>query len=111
MNITLTGTIPATKPPTQVVILEANPHIESGGCPLKFKFSAPLPDNEAPVPYALDFCFGPAASPCGPHTVFAVNVPGGQERLAVVDAGIFKDNVLAVSQGTKVPIPFAVTME
>lgn len=110
MSITLTGTIPSTTPPTQVVILVANPNI-GPGCPLKFKFSAPLPDNEAPVPYALDFCFGPADSPCGPHSSFAVNVPGGQERLAVVDAGILKTNVLAVSQGTKIPIPFAVTIE
>jgi hypothetical protein len=110
MSITLTGTIPATTPPTAVVILEANPHISSG-CPLKFKFSAPLPDSEAPVPYALNFCIGPATNPCGLPTSFVVVVPGGQERFAVVDPGTFKTNVLTVSQGTKVPIPFSVTME
>jgi hypothetical protein len=110
MSITLTGTIPGTTPPTPVVILEANPHIGSG-CPLKFKFSAPLPDSEAPVPYALSFCIGPAANPCGLPTSFVVVVPGGQERLAVVDPGTFKTNVLTVGQGTKVPIPFSVTME
>jgi hypothetical protein len=39
-----------------------------------------------------------------------VDVPGGQERLAVVDAGIFKDNVLVVAQGTTETLPFTVTI-
>jgi hypothetical protein len=108
MSITLTGTIPVGGKP--VVILEANPGIGSG-CPLKFKFSAPLPDAEAPVPYTLSFCIGPAANPCGLPTDFVVVVPGGQERLAVVDGGTFKNNVLVVGQGTSVPIPFSVTIE
>jgi len=108
MSITLTGTIPPGGTP--VVILEANPEI-GPGCPLKFKFSAPLPDSKVPVPYALNFCIGPAVNPCGESVSFVVVVPGGQERLAVVDPGIFKNNVLVVGQGTAVPIPFAVTVE
>jgi hypothetical protein len=109
MSITLTGTIPVGGKP--VVILEPNPQIGSGCCPLKFKFSAPLPNAKAPVPYTLNFCIGPASNPCGLPTDFVVVVPGGEERLAVVDASIFKNNVLVVGQGTNVPIPFSVTME
>jgi hypothetical protein len=110
MSITLTGTIPATTPPTPVVILEANPNAGTG-CPLKFKFSAPLPATPPPVAYALSFCIGPAANPCGLPTSFVVVVPGGQERLAVVDPAVFKTNILVVGQGTKVPVPFSVTFE
>ena len=105
MSITLNGTIPAATPPKPVVILEANAESGPGG-PLKFKFSAPEPGA-----YTLNFCIGPAANPCGLPTSYVVVVPGGQERLAVVDAGIFKKNVLVVSQGTNAPIPFAVTIE
>ena len=105
MSITLTGTIPTGGKP--VVILEANPGIGSGStCPLKFKFSAPLAGA-----YELGFCIGPAANPCSSPTSFTVNVPGGQERLAVVDASVFKNNVLVVGQGTSAAIPFAVTIE
>jgi hypothetical protein len=105
MSITLNGTVPGTTPPTPVVILEANGEIGPGG-PLKFKFSAPTPGA-----YELSFCIGPAANPCGLPSSYVVHVPGGQERLAVVDASIFKNNVLVVGQGTKTPLPFAVTIE
>lgn len=107
MSITLNGTIPTGGKP--VVILEASPNIGSG-CPLKFLFSAPLPDAQAPVAYALEFCIGPAANPLQ-SPALSVNVPGGQQRLAVVDPGIFKNNVLAVGQGTSASIPFTVTVE
>jgi hypothetical protein len=92
------------------VILEGNPGVPPGHL-VKLKFSAPLPDSEAHVDYALNFCIGPAKNPCGLPTSFVVVVPGGQERLAIVDASIFKDNVLTVSQGTSVPMPYAVTIE
>jgi hypothetical protein len=107
MSITLNGTIPPGGKP--VVILEASPNIGTG-CPLKFLFSAPLPDAKAPVAYTLAFCIGPAANPLQSPT-FSVVVPGGEQRLAVVDPGIFKNNVLAVGQGTSASIPFAVTIE
>lgn len=105
MSMTLNGTIPATDPPTSVVILEANGERGTGG-PLKFLFSAPMPGS-----YALNFCIGPATNPCGLPTSYVVVVPGGEQRLAVVDAGIFKNNVLVVGQGTSGPVPFAVTIE
>lgn len=105
MSITLYGTIPATTPPTPVVILEANGEDGPGGI-LKFKFSAPQAGA-----YALNFCIGPAANPCGMPDSYVVTVPAGEERLAVIEAGIFRHNVLVVTQGTATPIPFAVTME
>ena len=101
--ITLNGTIPGGR--ATVVIIQANNQTGATGT-LKFKFSAPTPGS-----YALSFCIGPAANPCGLATSYVVVVPGGQERLAVVDASIFKNNVLVVGQGTTQPLPFAVTME
>jgi hypothetical protein len=108
--MTLTGTIPPGRKP--VVILEGPPPEIVTGHPLKFTFSAPLPDHDAPVPYVLGFCIGPVANPCGLPTSFVVEVPGGEERTSVVDAGIFKKtDVLVVGQGTAVPLPYAVTFE
>jgi hypothetical protein len=104
--ITLNGTIPAGTTP--VVILKANNEPGATGV-IKFKFSAPA--HDAGVPYALSFCIGPASNPCGLPTSYVVEVPGGQERLAVVNANVFATNVLVVGQGTKRPVPFAVTIE
>jgi hypothetical protein len=101
--ITLSGTVPAGTTP--VVIIQANNQTGATGT-LKFKFSAPTAGK-----YSFNFCIGPAANPCGLATSYVVVVPGGQERLAVVDASIFKSNVLVVGQGTTQPLPFAVTME
>ena len=104
--ITFNGTIPAGTTP--VVILQANNQPGAAGV-LKFKFSAPA--HDAGVAYALNFCIGPASNPCGLPTSYVVVVPSGQERLAVVNANVFATNVLVVGQGTKRPVPFAVTME
>lgn len=103
MSITLNGTIPPGTAP--VVILEANGENGPGG-PVKFKFSAPQAGA-----YALNFCIGPASNPCGLSTSYVVVVPAGQERLALVEAGVFKKNVLVVSQGTTTELPFSVTIE
>jgi hypothetical protein len=104
--IRLSGMVPVGK--AGLVILQAN-KMSATTDTLRFKFSAPA--FNAGVAYALDFCIGPASNPCGLPTSYVVNVPGGQERLAVVPASIFTDNVLTVGQGTKVPVPFVVTME
>ena len=104
--ITLNGTIPAGTTP--VVILQANNQPGATGV-LKFKFSAPA--HNAGVAYGLTFCIGPAANPCASTNSYIVQVPSGEERLAVVNANIFATNVLVVAQGTKRPVPFAVTME
>jgi hypothetical protein len=105
MSITLNGIIPATVPPTEVVIIQANGELGTSG-PLKFKFSAP-----AAGAYSLNFCIGPASNPCGLTTSYVVVVPAGQERLAVVESNIFRNNVLVVGQGTSTDLPFAVTIE
>jgi hypothetical protein len=38
-------------------------------------------------------------------------VPGGQERLAVVDAAVFKNSELTVLNRMAIALPFAVTIE
>lgn len=101
--ITLNGTIPVGKTP--VVVIQPNRQRGATGI-LKFKFSAPSPGA-----YSLSFCIGPMANPCGMPSSYVVVVPGGQERLAVVDASFFATNVLVVGQGTKKALPFAVTIE
>jgi hypothetical protein len=91
MSITLNGTIPGSS--AGVVIIEANGESGPGGI-LKFKFSAPQAGA-----YSFNFCIGPASNPCGEDSDYVVIVPGGQERLAVVEAGVFKKSVLVVTQG------------
>ena len=103
MSITLNGTIPSGGTP--VVIIEANGENGPGGI-LKFKFSAPQAGA-----YALGFCIGPATNPCGTSSDYVVNVPGGQERLAIVEGAVFRNSVLVVTQGTSTDQPFSVTVE
>ncbi|HEX9168142.1 MAG TPA: hypothetical protein VF886_04330, partial [Roseiarcus sp.] len=104
MSITLNGTIPGSSP-DGVVIIQANGENGPGGV-LKFKFSAPQAGA-----YAFNFCIGPASNPCAEASDYVVNVPAGQERLAVVEAGLFKKSILVVTQGTSDDLPFAVTIE
>ncbi|HEY1452427.1 MAG TPA: hypothetical protein VGF57_03100 [Roseiarcus sp.] len=104
MSITLNGTIPGSSS-EGVVIIEANGESGPGGI-LKFKFSAPQAGA-----YTMAFCIGPASNPCGEASDYVVSVPAGQERLAVVEAGVFKKSVLVVTQGTADALPFAVTIE
>ena len=103
MSITLNGTIPSSRTPLEVI--QANGENGPGGI-LKFKFSAPQAGA-----YSMNFCIGPESNPCGTAGNYVVTVPGGQEMLAVVEAGIFKRNVLVVSQGTAEALPFSVTIE
>lgn len=104
--ITLNGIVPVGR--AGVVILQA--HKQTGTTDtLKFKFTAPSFD--AGVKYALDFCIGPSTNPCGLPTSYVVNVPGGEERLAVVPSSVFVNNVLIVAQGTNRPVPYSVTIE
>jgi len=106
-QIVMKGTVPTG--PAGLVLIQPNkmptPAVTDV---VKFKFSAPAVN--AGVAYALNFCVGPAANPCGSPSSYVVVVPAGQERLAVVNANAFANNVLTVSQGTKVPVPFEVTM-
>jgi hypothetical protein len=105
--ITLNGIVPVGR--AGIVILQ--PHKLSGTTSdtLKFKFSAP--SFNAGLPYALSFCIGPATNPCASPTSYVVQVPGGEERLAVVPSSVFANNELVVSQGTTRPVPYSVTIE
>jgi hypothetical protein len=87
VSITLNGTIPGSSP-DGVVIIQANGETGPGGIP-KFQFSAPQAGA-----YAFNFCIGPASNPCGEASDYVVTVPARQERLAVVEAGVFKTSVL-----------------
>lgn len=102
-SITLNGTVPTGQ--AGFVVIQANKQPKSSGV-LKFKFSAPTAGA-----YTFNFCIGPASNPCGLPTSYVVVVPGGEERLAVVDASFFVNKVLTVSQGTNSPLPFSVTIE
>jgi len=103
MSITLNGTIPPGRTP--VVIIQANGEKGPRGI-LKFKFSAPQAGA-----YELGFCIGPASNPCGTSSDYVVSVQGGQERLAIIEAGVFRNSVLVVTQGTSTDQPFSVTVE
>ncbi len=103
MSISLSGTIPSS--PNPLVIIQANGEKGPGGI-LKFKFSAPQAGA-----YTMNFCIGPASNPCGTSSDYVVTVPGGQERLAIVEAGVFRTSVLVVGQGTSEALPFSVTVE
>ncbi len=102
-EISLKGDVPVGQ--QGLVIIQANNQKTASGV-LKFKFSAPTAGA-----YAFNFCIGPATNPCGLSTSYVVVVHGGEERLAVVDASFFQDNVLTVSQGTTNPLPFSITIE
>ena len=101
--ISMTGTLPGGTTP--IVIIPANGQTGARG-PIKLLMGAPTPGA-----YALSFCIGPASNPCGLSTSFVVNVPGGQQRMAIVDASMFVNNVLVVGQGTTGALPFTITIE
>jgi hypothetical protein len=102
----LKGTVTGTGTPG-TVILQA--HNQAGATDsLKFKFSAPK--FNAGTRYYLQFCIGPAVSPCA-QTSYVVQVPDGESRLAVIPASVFTNNVLVVQQATRTTVPYAVIME
>ena len=100
----LDGSVPVGR--AGLVIIQQNAEPGSVGI-VEFKFSAP----GAAGGYALNFCIGPAANPCGTPLSYAVTVPAGQSRLAVVNAKVFEHDELVVTQGTGVPVPFSVAMQ
>jgi hypothetical protein len=104
-QLAVNGTIPPGGVP--VVVIQATRQRTPSHL-LRFKFSAPAPQ---PGGYAVAFCIGPAANPCGLSTSYVVQVPAGEERLAVIDSNVFTNNVLVAGQGTSVSVPFAVVME
>jgi len=100
---TINGVIPPGRAP--VVIALRRP-IRPGV--ISFEFSAPRVN--AGVPYAVDFCLGPRANPCGLPGARVVNVPEGQSRSAAFSSILLTRNVLVAGQGTRVAVPFSVTV-
>jgi hypothetical protein len=103
-QITTSGTLP---PATTIVLIQATKQGKLTGL-VKFKFSAPQGPSGG---YSLGFCIGPAANPCGMRDSYKVDVPGGEERLAIVDASMFVANVLVVGNPTASSLPYTVQME
>jgi hypothetical protein len=88
-----------------LVLIPNNPGSAATGV-LKLKFGAPQAGG------SLAFCIGPASNPCGHTSSLVVRVPGGEERLLVVNAGVFfSGNVLAVNNPTSTRLPYTVTVE
>jgi hypothetical protein len=61
--------------------------------------------------HAIDFCIGPGANPCGLPTDYTVEVPAGQTGTGVVNSGLLRTHIFVVGQGTRVPVPYSVTVE
>jgi hypothetical protein len=101
--ITLNGTAPVSA--AGIVVIQPNKLLTTHGV-LKFKFSAPTAGA-----YTMGFCIGTTPNTCGQAASYVVQVPGGEERLAVVDAATFADKALVVVQPTNKALPFSVTIE
>ena len=100
MSITCNGVV---APHDSFIVMQPTGESGPGGL-LKFMFSAPSAGGGE-----LIFNIVPGSNPQGPGA-YSVAVAGGTERLAIVDAGIFKNNVLAVFGHSSAPVPFAVTI-
>jgi hypothetical protein len=98
---TISGVIP---PGTRPVRINLRRPVFPG--PLRFTFTAPR--RNAGVAYALNFCVGVAANPCGLPTSRVTVVPMGQSRTATYSSSLFASNILVVSQGTRVAVPYTV---
>lgn len=99
--ITLSGTVPNGG--GLFVLLPTNQQGLTGV--LKLKFAATGTHGTH-----LRFCIGPQSSPCGPTPIYVVDVPIGQERLAVIGAGAFQNNALYVVTPNFTE-PFTITIE
>jgi hypothetical protein len=64
----------------------------------------------AHVPYAITFCIGPKANPCGLPTDYTVEVPAGQTRYGYANSEMLLKNIFVVGQGTRVPVPYSVSV-
>jgi hypothetical protein len=98
---TISGVIPPGRTPVVIDLRRPLPRFR-----VPFTFSAPR--TNAGVRYALSFCLGPAANPCGMPTSHVVNVPEGQSRTTSFPTILFGTNILVVGQGTRVAVPFTV---
>jgi|ERR1700722_819333 hypothetical protein len=101
MSITLSGTVAAKG---ANLLMQATGDAGPEGL-LKFMFSVPGEGG-------LTFCIGPKLNSAGEGTyLYTVSASTGAPQLALVDAGFFKKNLLAVVNYEAVELPFAVTIE
>jgi hypothetical protein len=100
-------TIIGTIPPGHTVVIPLHRPIKPGF----MKLSLTAPPKNAGTPYALDFCIGPAANPCGLLTDRDFSVSKGQTRIEAVDAAVFRTNVFVVVQGTRIALPYVVKVD
>jgi uncharacterized membrane protein YedE/YeeE len=101
--LSLQGTTTSNMRPTTVI--KANSQAAATGV-LKFLFSAPSAGS-----YSLTFCItSDPANLCGSGS-YVVTVPGGQQRLAVVNAAAFADGALTVYANNSAAYPYSVTVE
>jgi hypothetical protein len=100
---TINGVI---RPRTKPYVISLHKPIPAGLVQLTL---SALPKN-AGVPYALDFCIGPAANPCASPGSQVFTVFPGQPLVVMVQWYAFSGNVFAVTQGTTVVVPYSVTV-
>jgi hypothetical protein len=100
-SYTISGTIPAGG---AVVIHLRKP------LPASIIMTLSVTRVNAHTPYAVDFCIGPAANPCGLPTDLVVTVPAGQTSpyIFIDNPSILRHQIITVGQGTKVPVPYSV---
>lgn len=102
---TFSGTIPATTPPKPIVLHLYLP------VPGLMKITMKAPPVHAGVDYALSYCIGPAANPCGSTDSWSVQVPRGQTVYITVPSSRFTGKVFVVGQGTSRPVPYFVEVD
>ena len=102
---TLSGVIPPHAPPKSVVL---HPHMP---LPPLVRLTMSAPPVNAGVSYALTYCIGPAANPCGLPGEWTVEVPAGQTVVRTVPASLFTHKVFVVGQGTKKAVPYKVQID
>jgi hypothetical protein len=90
--------------------VELNVKLPARPGPMTLRFAAPRPSVNPDVRYALNFCIGPRANPCGSPSAKVINVTEGGQKAATFSSRIFATNILVVSQGTRVPVPYAVSI-
>ena len=96
---TLSGTIPPHAPPKSVVL---HPHMP---LPPLVRLTMSAPAVNAGVSYALTYCIGPAANPCGLPGEWTADVPAGQTVVRTVPASAFTNKVFASAKAPKNPCP------
>lgn len=100
---TLRGYIPPGRKP--VVI-----HLHRPLPPGMITLILSAPKVNAGVPYAIDYCIGPASNPCGLPGDWTANVPEGQTVTRIVPSSLFGGKVFVVGQGTRRPVLYEVTV-